>query len=184
MRSNVLRLLAVAVVLALASTAYAANVKLKGGKNAEPTFMDNGLTLEAIISLTGLGNGDIFISLDAAADAFSTCTNPAGATQPPGQNPAPVDVSGGELIEQEEIKNGNLTTSAETNAPVTPLPGAPGCPNPQWTQDITDLAFTSVIISVEQPVGTLVLEIECTFTPATSNGVVPKGDVECTQTQF
>jgi hypothetical protein len=62
---------------------------------------------------------------------------------------------------------------------VSPIPGAPGCPNRQWTQHITDVSFTSATLVVEQPVGTTVLSASCTFSPSTSNGPVPSGTVTC-----
>jgi hypothetical protein len=172
---------ATAVVLLAASAASASSVHLKGGRNAEPAFTDRGLTLEASGELSGLGNGDVLVTLTATADVTATCTNPAGATQPPGQNPAPVTVSGSQAIPQSAIKNGNTPFDVITNAPVTPIAGAPGCPNPQWTEAITDLSFTSATITVEQPPGTLVLTVSCQFSPATANGAVPGGTVSCTQ---
>jgi hypothetical protein len=182
MRKFITALFAALLVSAIVvAGALAASVHLKGGKNAEPTFRDQGLTLRANGALAGLGNGDVEITLEATANATATCTNPgSGEQQPPGQNPAPVTVSGGVSIPEEEIKNGTVPFRVDTEPPVTPIPGAPGCPNPQWTEDITDLAFTSATITVEQPPGTTVLTVSCTFSSPTSNGLVPSGNVSCT----
>lgn len=165
------------------SAAYAASVHLKGGANAEPAFTDNDVTLTADGDLSGLGNGDVLVTLSATANPTATCTNPAGANQPPGQNPAEVTVTGSEAIPEEEVKNGNTPFLVTTEPPVTPIPGAPECPNPQWTEDIIDLAFTSATITVEQPEGNLVLTVECSFSAPTSDGLVPKQQVSCTQTK-
>jgi len=156
----------------------AASVHLKGGANSEPTFIDNGLSLSTAGALAGLGNEDLVVTLTATANATATCTN-QGGNQAPGQNPAPVTVSGSQSIPASEIKNGNVDFSVTTQGPVTPIPGAPGCPNPNWREDITDLAFTSATITVEQPAGTLVLTVSCTFSAPTSNGAVSKQDVVC-----
>jgi hypothetical protein len=169
-----------AVVMLAAGPALASSVHLKGGRNAEPAFTDNVLTLAASGDLSGLGNGDVEITLTATAAVTATCTN-QGQNQAPGQNPADITVSGSESIPQGEIKNGNLSFSVETDPPVTPIPGAPECPNPNWTEDITDLAFTSATITVEQPPGTLVLTVTCQFSSPTANGPVPGGNVSCTQ---
>jgi len=168
-----------ALVLTI-SLAAAGNVHLKGGKNAKPSFTDNGLSLTATGALSGLGNGDILVKVVAAADVTSTCTNPAGATQPPGQNPAPITVSGSQAIPAGEIKNGTVNFNASTQAPSSTIAGAPDCPNPQWTEAITDLAFTSATITIEQPPGTVVLTVSCSFSSPTSNGPVPGGNVSCT----
>ncbi|MCI0352632.1 MAG: hypothetical protein L0Z53_24695, partial [Acidobacteriales bacterium] len=158
----------------------ASSVHLKGGANAEPSFFDSGLQLQATGELSGLGNGDVLITITAQANVASTCTN-QGGNQAPGQNPAPLTVTGSISIPDEEIKNGNLPFAVTTNAPMTPIPGAPGCPNPNWTEDINDLAFTSAIITVEQPAGTTVLTVVCSISPATVNGAVPRQNVVCTQ---
>jgi len=172
-------LAAIGLTLALTSTALANNVHLKGGPSAEPGFTDNGLTLSAAGELAGLGFGDVLVKISAVADPTSTCTN-NGGTQAPGQNPAPVTVTGSESIPASELKNGNTPFSVTTNAPATPIAGAPDCPNPNWSEDITDMAFTSATITVEQPAGTLVLTVACTFGSATTNGTVPAGNVGCT----
>ena len=170
-------------VLVLGTSVYAASVHLKGGKKAEPSFMDNGISLAADGALSGLGNGDVLISVEATADAFSTCTN-RGGNQAPGQNPADLTVFGAQAIPEEEVKNGTTTFMVETLEPETPIPGAPGCPNPNWKQTIDDLAFTSAIITVEQPIGTVVLKVTCTIDPPSADGAISKGDVTCKQEQF
>jgi hypothetical protein len=163
-----------------AGVALAQNVHLKP-PNRNPTFNDKGLTLEAAVNLAGLSNEDLVANLSAQANATATCTNPgSGGTQPPGQNPAPVTVQGSTAVPSGQIKNGNVSFTIETAPPVSPIPGAPGCPNPNWIETITDLSFTSAVITIEQPAGTVVLTVNCTFTAATSNGAVPTGDVSCT----
>jgi hypothetical protein len=62
---------------------------------------------------------------------------------------------------------------------LAPVDGAAGCPNPQWTEGITDLAFTSATITVEQG-GDVVLTLSCSISPPTSGGIVPRGNVSCT----
>lgn len=174
-------LLSLFLILALSVVSvYAASVHLKGGKNAEPAFFDWGLTLEATGELSGLGNGDVIVTLDAIADVTATCTN-QGGNQAPGQNPAPISVTGSQAIPEEEIKNGNTPFDVETETPGPIIPGAPDCPNPNWTEEITDLAFTRATITVEQPEGAVVLRVVCTFSSPTSDGAVSKNDVECTQ---
>lgn len=65
--------------LVLAATlASAASVHLKGGKNAEPSFFDTGLGLATAGELSGLGNGDVLITMAADANVVSTCTNQGG----------------------------------------------------------------------------------------------------------
>src|SRR3954462_15983138 len=175
-------LLAVAAVLMVASQASAQSVHLKGGAHSEPLFVDQGLRLTAGGALAGLGNGDVFITLIAQANVSSTCTN-QGGNQARGQNPAPLTGTGTQSIPAGEIKNGNVAFLVTTNQPQTPVPGAPGCPNPNWREDINDLAFTSATITVQQPgsTGPVVLTVVCTFAAPTENGSVPARDVSCTQ---
>jgi len=156
----------------------AASVHLKGGANSQPTFVDNGLSLTTNGALSGLGNVDLLVTLNATANVTANCTN-HGGNLPPGQNPAPITVTGSQSIPASEIKNGNVSFSVTTNGPTTPIPGAPDCPNPNWSENITDLAFTSATITVEQPAGTVVLTVACRFSAPTANGAVSKQSVVC-----
>ena len=181
MRRTALLTVAVLVVGALAAPVSAASVHLKGGKNAEPSFTDGGLTLSASGALAGLGNGDVLVTLVATADVTSSCINPGtGEHRPPGQNPAPITVTGSQAIPEDEIKNGTTPFGVATASPSPVIAGAPDCPNIHWTETIEDLAFTTATITVEQPEGTLVLTVTCTFSPPTSDGAVPGNTVSCT----
>ena len=161
--------------LALVGFASAANIHLKN--NAIPTFRDNGLTLSASGALAGLGNQDLSIVINAEGNVTATCTNPSGANQPPGQNPAPVSVSGSTSIPASAIKNGNVAFTVSTVAPQTPIPGAPDCPNPRWSENIIDVSFTSAVITVTQ--GSSTFTLSCTFSSPTTNGTVPSKNVSC-----
>lgn len=181
MRRTVLVTVLALVLGVLAAPALAANVHLKGGKNAEPSFFDGGLTLNGSGDIAGLGNGDVLVTISASADVTSSCINPGnGEHRPPGQNPAPITVTGSQAIPEEELKNGSTPFSVTTVAPSSTIAGAPDCPNSSWTETIEDLAFTSAVITVDQPVGTTVLTVTCTFSPPTSDGAVPGNTVTCT----
>jgi hypothetical protein len=162
-----------------AGSASAANVHLKN--NQKPTFTDNGLTLTAAGALVGLGNQNVRVVLSAQGNPTAICTNPSGKQQPPGRNPATVTLTGSQNIPATQIKNGNVSFNVTTAPPVSPIPGAPGCPGSNWTETITDVAFTSATITVQQPPGVnnVVFTLRCSFSPATSDGTVPTSSVTC-----
>jgi hypothetical protein len=155
-----------------------ASVHLKGGKRSAPTFVDSGLTLSALGSLSGLGNGDIVVNLSAVGQPHATCANPgSGAHEPAGQNPVEVTLTGTQAIPSSEIKNGSVQFSLSSGAPDQPV-GAPDCPSSQWTETIHDVSFSSATIIVTQG-GSTVLSLGCTFSPATSDGPVDRQAVTC-----
>jgi hypothetical protein len=175
-----------AICMMAAIPAIASSVHLKGGANAKPSFVDNGLRLTESGALSGLGAGNVSVNLSAQAAVTATCSN-KGTNEAPGQNPAPITVTGSQFIPADSIdKNGNVPFSVTTTPPASTISGAPGYPNSNWTETIKDLSFTSATLTVLQPAnsdgsgGTLVLTVTCTFSPATSNGPVPSGTVTCT----
>ena len=61
------------------------------------------------------------------------------------------------------IKNGNLRFNVNSGSPESPIPGAPGCPNSNWTEDITDVIFAGhqATITVYQPCTDTTPPINC-----------------------
>jgi hypothetical protein len=154
------------------------------------TLNDLGTQLSATASYAGLGNFDVRQIIEVQGNATAVCTNPAGATQPPGQNPAPATFGGATTIPATDVKNGNLKATTTTLAPTSPIPNAPDCPNPKWTETITDVAFISpATIKLFQDSngdgnfadpGELVLAVSCTFSPSPStDGAL--SNVSCSQ---
>ena len=60
-------------------------------------------------------------------------------------------LTGSQAIPEDEIKNGTTPFSVMTVAPETPIAGAPDCPNPQWTEDITASPLHVRLADVERP---------------------------------
>jgi hypothetical protein len=146
------RILITAVVTAFlvaTGTAVAANPHFIG----DVDFSDQGETLLATGSIAGLGNDDTVVFITATGVPTVTCTNPAGATQPPGQNPAELNLAGGEEIPEGDVTNGRLDFSVATVEPEDPAAKSAGCPNNRWTAEITDVAFSSATLFFYQGEG-------------------------------
>jgi len=172
-------LVGLALVL-VASVAGAASIHLKGGKNAEPTFFDLGTDLRVSGELAGLANAALTVDLSATGNPTATCHNPGkDENLPPGQNPAPVTLTGTVTITPDNIsKNGNAPFAVEAVLASATVAGSPDCPNPNWTETILDIAYTSATVTVTQ--GSNTFTVTCTFNPPTSDGLVPAQNVSCT----
>lgn len=123
---------------------HAANVHLKGALSST----DNGTTDTVCGKLTGLGNGDLTITLIGSGTRSSSCSNPAGNFAP--GNPGEILVSGVTTVPSTEIKNGTVAFCVTTDDPTCTTAKDCGCPNNNWTATITDVAFTSLTLIVEQ----------------------------------
>jgi len=138
-------LVAVTALFSLATSVLAANVHFKSA----PAFVDTGLSLKSTISLTGLGNQDVTITLQVTGGATYTLISPGGNASP-GQNKIPVAASASVTIPSTQIKNGNLTVVVVTPPPPAPVPTSVGAPNNNWTTRINDVSFTTAKITVVQ----------------------------------
>lgn len=122
----------------------AANVHFK----KTPTATDNGTTETVCATLTGLGNGDLTITLIGTGTRTTSCLNPAGNFAP--GNPGEIVVSGVTTVPSTQIKNGNVSFCVTTDDPACETAKSCGCPNNNWTATITDVEFNSLTLVVEQ----------------------------------
>jgi hypothetical protein len=166
-------------IVFMASLAGAASIHMKIDHSV-PTFFDLGTDLRASGELAGLGNEFLTVDLVTTGNPTATCHNPGvDDNLPPGQNPAPVSLTGTQTITPDAIsKNGNASFSVDAVLASATVEGAPDCPNPNWIETITDIAFTSATVTVTQ--GSNTFTVTCTFNPPTSDGLVPAKNVSCT----
>jgi type 1 fimbria pilin len=108
-----------------------------------PSAVDAGTTLVVSGKIAGLGNGDVTILVSGSGIADVECTNPGGNVAP-GQDTAVTTVGSATFPSP---KNGNLVFSVATIPPSIP---SSVCPNPQWSAEAVDVAFSSGSISVVQ----------------------------------
>jgi hypothetical protein len=113
------------------------------GANAA-TCTDNGLTVECTGKVAGLGGTTFEITIEADGVAEVVCINPAGHRAPGQDTEVRVEGSTDPLPTPQ---NGQYIFTVETDAP-DPLPPTPTCPNPQWTAEIVDIAFTHAVLTL------------------------------------
>ena len=111
---------------------------------------------------SGFGNQPAVATLTVQATVQYTCVN-KGGNAAPGRNPVPETSSGSaDLGNADHNGRGvfNFTVSFTPQATVSGK--VAGCPNGNWTAEITDVSFETATITVEQGGRTV---LQQTFTP-------------------
>ena len=140
---TLLTLLAVATISTL--VVWADNPHYRRG----PSVVDNGFTATATGSITGLGNGDVIVTLSFPDATGTTVCSNKGGNQAAGQNPAtPAATSGSKFVD--DPKNGNLLFTVTTDPPPNPSSQAAGCPNGNWTAAFDNITFGNGTITIQQ----------------------------------
>jgi hypothetical protein len=134
----------VAVALVTAGAAIATSGHFIANGAGAPDCQDIGTQVTCTGKVAGLGGTTFEVRIEAQGIASVVCINPAGH-RAPGQDTA-VTVPGttGPLPTP---RNGQYVFSITTDDP-EPLPPTPTCPNDQWTPEIVDVTFTSVLLQL------------------------------------
>jgi hypothetical protein len=133
---------ALCAAILITSTVFAGAIKLSG-----VTFRLGSLIAEG--TLSGLGNQDVRVLLEASGFPEVTCTN-HGGNQAPGQNPPKVSASGEQQLFGFDLtrKNGKSPFGVETDDPLVVDPIVYGCPNANWTATIDFIHWTEATITI------------------------------------
>lgn len=164
MKKKFLPLLSVFLMLVLMATPVSAGgaVKLSSVNFMLGSLIANG-------TLTGLGNTDVSVVIDASGPAAIICSN-YGENQVPGQSSPKVDAIGSQLLDGDSTvrKNGKSPFGVETEDPEFLPWDVAGCPNANWTGHIDFIFWTDATISVYD---------------ATTNALLLQKDYACTTTR-
>jgi hypothetical protein len=100
-------------------------------------------------TLTGLGNTDVSVVIDASGIPAITCVN-FGENQVPGQSYPKVSASGNQILDGDSPvrKNGRSPFGVETVDPETIPWNEAGCPNANWIGHIDFIFWTDASISI------------------------------------
>ena len=153
-----------AVVLAILvfSTGFASGgVKLSSVTFSLGSLISNG-------NVSGIGNTDVLMVLDASGIPAITCYN-NGSNPVPGQSSPKVTAEGTQVLPGNSPlrKNGKAAYGVETQPPAPLTWSQAGCPNSNWTAQITFVYWTNATISVyDSGTGALMLQqnYACTTT--------------------
>jgi hypothetical protein len=132
---------AIFAAILITSTVFAGAIKLSA------SFSLGSLIAEGY--MTGLGNQDVSVVLEASGFPVVTCTN-KGGNQAPGQNPPKLSAEGVSVVFGDGAfkKNGKSPYDVETNDPVFVDPVEYGCPNANWTAAVDFIHWTDAKINV------------------------------------
>ena len=148
------------------STAFAGG----GVKLSSVTFSLGSLIAKGNVS--GIGNTDVTMVLDASGIPAIVCTN-GGGNQVPGQSSPKVTAEGSQkLLGNDPLrKNGKAAFGVETLPPPPLTWDQAGCPNSNWTAQIVFVYWTNAVISVYDST-TQALLLKQNYTCTTTNTTV------------
>jgi|SRR5215208_1265156 len=144
MKKKILSLLSALLVITLLTTPASAGgaVKLSGVQFSLGSLIAKG-------TLSGLGNTDVSVVIDAIGIPMTTCTN-YGGNPVPGQSAPKVSASGNQLLDGNSSvrKNGKSPFGVETVDPESIPWDQAGCPNASWSAHIDFIFWTDATISI------------------------------------
>ena len=108
-------------------------------------------------SVSGIGNTNVIMVLDASGIPVIVCTN-SGGNQVPGQSSPKVTAEGTQALSGTDglRKNGKSPFDVET-ARIHLTWAQAGCPNSLWTAEVVFVFWTNATISVKDPATNAVL---------------------------
>ncbi len=142
MNKRILSIAASALIAILVLTdAFAGGIKFSASFSLG-SLISNG-------TISGIGNTDVTMVLDASGIPAITCTN-NGGNQVPGQSSPKVSAEGSVLLPGNSPvrQNGKSPYGVETQPPAPLTWQQAGCPNSNWTAAITFMYWTNAMISV------------------------------------
>jgi len=111
-------------------------------------------------NVSGIGNTDVTMVLDGSGIPAITCVN-NGSNSVPGQSYPKVSAEGSQVLPGNSPlrKNGKAAFGVETQPPAPLTWDQAGCPNSNWTAEITFVYWTNATVSVyATDTGTLLLQ--------------------------
>jgi hypothetical protein len=108
------------------------------------TCTDIGTQVRCSGKVAGLGGTTFQIDVTAQGTASVECTNPGGQVAPGQSFTTTLAGSSGPLATP---RNGQFRYTVTTDTPSAP---AGSCPNPMWTAEVTDVAFTTATITLRE----------------------------------
>jgi hypothetical protein len=172
MKKNLLSILSILLMTAVLASPVSAGpgIKLSGVQFSLGSLIATG-------TLTGLGNQDVSVVIDASGTPLSSCINNGGTTVP-GQSAPKVSAVGSQFLDGDSPvrKNGKSPFGVETEDPEFIPWDEAGCPSANWTGHIDFIFWTDATISIyDANTGILQLQRDyaCTTT-LTSVSCTPK----------
>ena len=143
MKKRIISVAASALIAVLMFT----NAFAGGGIKFSASFSLGSLIAKGTVS--GIGNTNVTMVLDASGIPVINCIN-NGGNQVPGQSSPNVSARGSVLLPGDSAvrKNGKSPYGVETRPPAPLTWQQAGCPNSNWTAQITFVYWTNAIISV------------------------------------